>query len=76
MQTIKVPWNLSGSQLLSLCYEAALPNATEEPNSHSNYLKKSQAIVLAQTRMKQTLADAGSYSKASEMARSSSCCHQ
>lgn len=47
MQTVKVPWNLSGSQLLSLCYEAALPNATEEPNSHSNYPKKSQAIVLS-----------------------------
>lgn len=47
MKTIKVPWYLAGSQLLSLCYEAALPNATEEPNSHSNYPKKSQPIVFA-----------------------------
>lgn len=74
MKTIKVPWYLAGSQLLSLCYEAALPNATEEPNSHSNYPKKSQPIVFAQTRMQQTLADAGSYSKTSKMGKSSNCC--
>lgn len=72
MQTIKVPWYMTGSQLLSLRYKATIPNATEEPNSHSK--KKSQAIILAQTRMQNTLADAGSYTKVCKMAKSSSCC--